>query len=92
MRTVAGRLFLLLLLACDWAAETPLSGALTSTECVCQSGHCQGFRVACSPAPQAGPACVHAGCPPEACLGLLASGAPPARTDRLVYVLMSIRR
>jgi hypothetical protein len=100
MHAVIGRLLLLLLLACDWAADphqgtSPLSRPLASTECICHSlAHREAVRQGCLPALQGGP-----GGPPAHVSTPWPRPAPrvqeppdTAPAAGFVYVFMSLRR
>jgi hypothetical protein len=97
-----GRLLLLLLLVCDWAADpslgtSPLSAPLASTESFCHSlAHREAVRQGCRPAPQGGPGGLpphpHAEVPPPPHAQMAQEPPTPAPASSLVYVFMSLRR
>jgi hypothetical protein len=90
MKTV-GRLLLLLLLVCDWAAETPFSPAMTSTECVWHKVEgAEPAHHSSSPVPPT----LHvwnATSLPLWTVARLATDEPGPAHPRLIYVIMSLR-
>jgi hypothetical protein len=85
-----GRLLLLLLLACDWAAETPFSPPMTSTECVWQRAEGgESARLACLPAPPTHSVLAATSLPPLASSLTEEPGRPH---PSLIYTFMSLRR
>jgi hypothetical protein len=99
---VLSRVFLLLLLACDWAADpyqgtSSLSQIFGSTETFCHSlphravlaQACEQDRTPCSYFPGTTPA---VGSLALSCCSLPQQGIPPPRGPSLVYLFMSLQR
>jgi hypothetical protein len=102
MAPVLSRLFLLLLLACDWAADPSrlppavraLSAPLSSTECFCHSlAHRAEIGWGCAP-DRCPRAAAPAACPDPPSASPVPQEADPVPLpgSALVYALMSLRR
>lgn len=100
MLPLLGRLLLLLLLTCDWAAApshgtSPLSRSFASTDSYCYSlMSSEDSRLHCSASSQLDFLC-HApfdGVLPSSSTPHVAEPVVPLSSHRILYILMSIRR